>query len=199
MLPIKLLAKGVTGAYGLAKEAMAGHEATKANGHPHLSVPSHGKDVDGSSDDASSVSSSDGEDAAQELDEAQQHYATGEKETVLENAQNIDEVFGIVMKRQDPPKYSPTAGKLELPVILPQRRPKNKERGFVRAYAPILQTCGVGQADFLHFLDGFGKAIQVNTHSRKKFQGPKLTVKPQLAASGLSRFQPGMRGSGNCY
>jgi hypothetical protein len=177
MLPIKLLAKGVTGAYGLAKEAMADHEATKTSGHPHLDAPSHeatktlgqshldilsdGKQDGGSFDDASSISSSDGEEAAQELDEAQQRYPAENDEPELRNARNVDEVFDVFTKKHPPPKYSPIAGKLELPVILPQRRPKNKERGFIRAYAPILQNCAVGQAEFLGFLDGFAKAIQV--------------------------------------
>jgi hypothetical protein len=177
MLPIKLLAKGVTGAYGLAKEAMADHEATKSSGHSHLDAPSHDatttsghshldslshdKKDGGSFDDASSISSSDGEEAVQELDEAQQQYAAENDDSKLQNARNVDEVFDIFIKKNPPPKYSPIGGKLEHPVILPQRRPKNKERGFVRAYAPILQTCGVGQTEFLQFLDGFAKAIQV--------------------------------------
>ncbi|KIW88625.1 uncharacterized protein Z519_10671 [Cladophialophora bantiana CBS 173.52] len=78
----------------------------------------------------------------------------------LENARDIDEVMDAFIKIHPPPKYSPVAGKLEMPVILPQRRPKSKERGFIRAYAPMLRTCGVEQVEFLDFLDGFGKALQ---------------------------------------
>ncbi len=161
MLPIKLLAKGVTGAYGLAREAMADHQDKKASGHSQLGVPSHAKDYDGSSDDASSVSSSDGGDEAQELDEAQQKFAGGHKNQELLEAKDVNGVLNALARHHPPPQYTEIAGKLDLPVILPQRRPKNKERGFVRAYAPVLQTCGIHQAEFLAFLDGFEKAIQV--------------------------------------
>ena len=41
---------------------------------------------------------------------------------------------------------------LPAPVILPQRRPKNKQRGFVRGYAPLLGECsGIDQQTFLDF------------------------------------------------
>ena len=161
MLPIKLLAKGVTGAYGLAREAMADPPDKKGSGHSQLEVPSYAKDQNGSSDDASSVSSSDGGEEAQELDEVQQKFAGGHRNQELMEAKDIDGVFNALAKQYPPPGYTEVAGKLDLPVILPQRRPKNKERGFVYAYAPVLQTCGIGQAEFLAFLDGFEKAIQV--------------------------------------
>ncbi|OAP57580.1 hypothetical protein AYL99_08318 [Fonsecaea erecta] len=162
MFPIKLLARGVTGAYGLAREAMADHDAKKtATPQSHLQVPSSTKE-DADLSDTSSVESSDGEEAAQELDEVQQSFMPTSKDSQIDNAHDVDEVLDAFTTRHPPPKYSPVAGKLEIPVILPQRRPKSKERGFVRAYAPILQTCGVEQGEFLDFLDGFGKAIQLH-------------------------------------
>lgn len=51
---------------------------------------------------------------------------------------------------------------LPLPVIIPQRRPRNKSRGFVRAYSPVLQTVGIDQATFLHFLKTFHSSSQAN-------------------------------------
>ncbi|KAI2464670.1 hypothetical protein F4781DRAFT_412286 [Annulohypoxylon bovei var. microspora] len=50
-------------------------------------------------------------------------------------------------------------GPLLYPVILPQRRPKARDRGFVKAYAPDLMRAGIDQATFMAFLDGFGKAL----------------------------------------
>jgi len=42
------------------------------------------------------------------------------------------------------------------PVSLPQRRPQTKSRGFVRAYAPMLNEYkGIDEATFLAFLDEF--------------------------------------------
>jgi hypothetical protein len=49
-------------------------------------------------------------------------------------------------------------GKLCLPVVLPQRRPKDRTRGFIRAYAPDLMNCGIDQAMFLDFLETFNLA-----------------------------------------
>ncbi|EXJ70301.1 uncharacterized protein A1O5_06369 [Cladophialophora psammophila CBS 110553] len=161
MFPIKLLARGVTGAYGLAREAMADHDTKRTAAQPHLQVPFPTKD-EADLSESSSVESSDGEEVAQELDEVQQEIAREPRDMQFENARDIDEVLDAFMKIHPPPKYSPVAGKLEMPVILPQRRPKSKERGFVRAYAPMLQTCGVEQVEFLDFLDGFGNAIQLH-------------------------------------
>jgi hypothetical protein len=48
--------------------------------------------------------------------------------------------------------------RLSLPVVLPQRRPKARSRGFVRAYAPELQNCGIDEAMFIDFLDTFKQA-----------------------------------------
>ncbi|KAK0270634.1 hypothetical protein LTR35_010842 [Friedmanniomyces endolithicus] len=51
---------------------------------------------------------------------------------------------------------------LPLPVIIPQRRPRNKTRGFVRAYAPVLADSGIDQATFLSVLDSFYKSSQAS-------------------------------------
>ncbi|KAI7159631.1 hypothetical protein KC349_g4067 [Hortaea werneckii] len=51
---------------------------------------------------------------------------------------------------------------LPFPVILPQRRPRKKARGFVRAYAPVLDDCGIDQDTFLKFLDNFQKSSQAS-------------------------------------
>ncbi|KAE8332487.1 hypothetical protein BDV39DRAFT_200105 [Aspergillus sergii] len=49
------------------------------------------------------------------------------------------------------------------PVIIPQRRPRKKDRGFVRAYAPVLADCGISQDVFMEFLEDLD---QVNKASR---------------------------------
>ncbi|KAK4943152.1 hypothetical protein LTR10_017176 [Elasticomyces elasticus] len=60
---------------------------------------------------------------------------------------------------QEPPPYA-GSGRLSLPVILPQRRPRNNSRGFVQAYAQALKECGIDQTQFLDFLNGFHEAIK---------------------------------------
>lgn len=61
-----------------------------------------------------------------------------------------------------PPPYGPERPKLTLPVVLPQRRPKDKSRGFIRAYAPSLEEVGIDQAMFLDFIETFDKSTQVS-------------------------------------
>jgi hypothetical protein len=51
---------------------------------------------------------------------------------------------------------------LELPVIIPQRRPKTRARGFVRAYAPLLANANVDQDTFVDFIDTFNKVLEPN-------------------------------------
>lgn len=57
---------------------------------------------------------------------------------------------------------SKPVGKLSLPVIIPQRRPRNKSRGFVRAYSPVLENVGIDQQTFLRFLKSFHASSQAN-------------------------------------
>lgn len=61
-----------------------------------------------------------------------------------------------------PPSYSGGTPKLPLPVVLPQRRPKDKSRGFIRAYPPALQEVGIDQAMFLDFIETFDKSTQAS-------------------------------------
>ncbi len=48
------------------------------------------------------------------------------------------------------------------PVVLTQRRPKQRDRGFIRAYAPLLADVGIDQEVFLDFLDKLNRTIQPN-------------------------------------
>ncbi len=57
-------------------------------------------------------------------------------------------------------------GRIPCPVIIPQRRPRNKDRGFVRAYAPVLEECGVGQDVFLKLMKDWHMASKVSCFAR---------------------------------
>lgn len=52
--------------------------------------------------------------------------------------------------------------KLPFPIIVPQRRPGTKTRGFVRAYPPVLEETGISQETFLRFLKDLHKAAQAS-------------------------------------
>jgi hypothetical protein len=49
-----------------------------------------------------------------------------------------------------------------MPVILPQRRPKDKSRGFVRAYAPLLGQSGIDEPTFLSFLNALDASAKTS-------------------------------------
>ncbi|KAF2008397.1 hypothetical protein BU24DRAFT_381971, partial [Aaosphaeria arxii CBS 175.79] len=53
---------------------------------------------------------------------------------------------------------------LTLPVILPQRRPKDRSRGFVRAYSPVLSQAGINEDTFLDFIDTFNATLLPNPY-----------------------------------
>ena len=54
------------------------------------------------------------------------------------------------------------AQRLPCAVIIPQRRPRKRQYGFVRAFAPVLADCGVSQEVFLQFLTDWEKASNVS-------------------------------------
>ncbi|KAI0967265.1 hypothetical protein F4678DRAFT_475256 [Xylaria arbuscula] len=69
-----------------------------------------------------------------------------------------------------PPPESRTS-QLSLPVVITQRRPGKRARGFVRTYAPILNDVGTTEATFLEFMDDLNKAatnVANAAHSRYK-------------------------------
>ena len=72
---------------------------------------------------------------------------------------NITEAF---LKRYPLAAHTDQSQSLPLPVILPQRRPKDRTRGFIRAYAPELEIRGINQAMFLDFLQTFEKASEAS-------------------------------------
>lgn len=63
---------------------------------------------------------------------------------------------------------------LSHPVVITQRRPGDKKRGFIKAYAPALEQYGIDQDTFVEFIRATNKAMQEN----------KWLVAVQLAAAG---------------
>ncbi|MCJ1314940.1 hypothetical protein MMC15_000254 [Xylographa vitiligo] len=76
---------------------------------------------------------------------------------------------------------SMTSGRLSCPVIIPQRRPEDKSRGWLRAYAPALMECGIDQTEFISFIESFNEASK---------SSPYLDV-VNIAALGVG-FAPGI-------
>ncbi|TGJ86609.1 hypothetical protein E0Z10_g2170 [Xylaria hypoxylon] len=84
-----------------------------------------------------------------DLDDAQQQVS----EACAEDSERLEEVIQQVL-----PASIVTGGRLQYPVILPQRRPKRRHRGFIRAYAPDLHACGIDQMTFMAFLNELDKS-----------------------------------------
>ena len=52
--------------------------------------------------------------------------------------------------------------RLRSPVVIPQRRPGNRQRGFVKAYAPDLEAFGIDEETFLAFIKETNQAAQAS-------------------------------------
>lgn len=105
------------------------------------------------------------DDAAAELEQSDSAPPTYEQsqaepiEDVISKFRNLHPAAFQVRKHEEIP--------LPAPVILPQRRPKDRSRGFVRAYAPILGDCkGIDQDTFMNFLKDFHRSSQVRVLTR---------------------------------
>lgn len=73
-----------------------------------------------------------------------------------------DDFVQALSQKSSTTSLSGATGRLPYPVILPQRRPRRRKRGFMRAYAPVLQDCNVDQKTFLGFLDALEQASKVS-------------------------------------
>lgn len=112
----------------------------------------------------SEESEEDGDEIAWELDEAQEavdppsYDETISRDVVTEEGDiDVPKLVRGVME-----KVGPFHGqkRMPYPIVIPQRRPRNKKRGFIRAYPPILENYGVSQDAFLTFLKNFHLASQ---------------------------------------
>ncbi|PYI09129.1 hypothetical protein BO78DRAFT_363218 [Aspergillus sclerotiicarbonarius CBS 121057] len=82
---------------------------------------------------------------------------------------NPDKVIVAFLQRRPPPDALSSLPdgmyvrpRLTYPIAIPQRRPKSKSRGFIRAYAPELQILGVDQETWFDFIETFNEAILAN-------------------------------------
>ena len=142
-----------------AEALVASKQAVPADGETatHELVPADGKDIENANDDEYDWA----------LDDATIVAEEGESEDSNEKQEQT-------LKQTSAPKTLPsrTSSKsqsnseqvqaLPFPVVLPQRRPRTKRRGFVHAYAPVLEGSGIDQDMFLVFIQDFHKAAQAS-------------------------------------
>lgn len=75
---------------------------------------------------------------------------------------NVHKLTDAFIAKHPVPEYMSHSEKLGVPVVLPQRRPKERHRGFIRAYAPVLGVKGIDEDTFLEFVETFDKASQAS-------------------------------------
>jgi hypothetical protein len=176
--PLGYAVKGLAAGIGLASEGIHHHKKKKAaekaaalsrenSGSATLS-PAGSNELEQKKTSSSTHSKHDGEKdnlSHEEGDEEQWELDDAQNELVSDHPKAKDRPF-----ERDPKKVTQRfmddypipqriqLQKLALPVILPQRRPKDRSRGFIRAYAPELQKAGIDQPMFIDFLETFNKA-----------------------------------------
>lgn len=95
------------------------------------------------------------------LDDAQDdEIGDGVYDAPSTEAGKVEDLF--IRKHPPPARNSHGSEGLAMPVVIPQRRPKERARGFVRAYAPVLENCGIDQATWMEFLEVFQKSGTAN-------------------------------------
>jgi hypothetical protein len=177
---------------GLAAEAIEHHKQKKKASSPSPSALHHEDDLppeyatldprgaeEYDSDDSDDFPEEADEDAW-ELDEAvdqdanqtlnldQMPNSSADEQVVKEKNTIPARVERLLAKcAPPPPRVRGPDGRLiaalPCPVVVPQRRPKNKSRGFVRAYAPVLLEAGIDQDTFIQFLEEWDKSAQVES------------------------------------
>lgn len=170
--------KGLAAGIGLISESISAHKAKKQLPQNNTSE-NNGLRPSPDGDDHPQSHNERGEppertaidslEAQWELDETQDElkHATGNQADLpeySETEQAVEEAVHRFASDYPPPAYTPNDAtpmpQLRAPILLPQRRPKSRKRGFIRAYAPDLAAFSIDQPMFFEFLDTAEKACQ---------------------------------------
>lgn len=158
-------ATGESSAAGESSRAIynEAHPEDSSRGFPdekHHSSHEHDDDDSSDSEENSGPihvdqkTSGDLEEAQWELDAAQQQLEPPpDYATVMEQDLDVQAMTdGFIRSHALPSNQQVQQHGLPMPVILPQRRPGERARGFIHAYAPLLQNVGIDQATFIDFI-----------------------------------------------
>jgi hypothetical protein len=86
-------------------------------------------------------------------EESEAHHEEGEHDDPKKLIRNV-----LILA----PPITEFKGPIPVPVVIPQRRPRAKGRGFVRAYSPVLDNSALNERTFLEFLRCFHMASKVD-------------------------------------
>lgn len=139
----------------------SGGDRSLASGGPALDKKGALKQYDDNGVDSDSTLSTEDDERDWQLDEVDRQCLPSYVEVELQRP--VDDLVRDVMStyrplERDGVPHSP----LSLPVIIPQRRPGNRMRGFCRAYSPILEDAGIDQTTFINFIETFEKSSRAS-------------------------------------
>lgn len=160
------LAQGISGLVGLGQEAYHHNKEKKAAAAatgsssaqpPPVSPapPSYTSIVDGEKGETDISISSDEEDD-EDLwleDDAQTAIQPAKEDKPRPKIHNAAKWTEAFLQRHPPPPMHQIP--LPAPVVIPQRRPGSRTRGFIQAYTPALADSGIDQKAWLEIMSGF--------------------------------------------
>jgi len=160
-----------------AQELIAkGHAVAVEGGDEKKYLSAQADDKDGLSE--GEEEEEDDDEIAWELDEAQEAADPPSYDETLSNDVKTPDgdvdvpklVRGVLQQVRQFNGQKP----LPYPVVIPQRRPRNKARGFIRAYPPILENYGIPQEAFMTFLKNFQLASQPSKYLMAVFVAAQI-------------------------
>ncbi|KAJ5485469.1 hypothetical protein N7539_005457 [Penicillium diatomitis] len=156
----------------------------------HQTTTSVGESYDDSDSESEELRTLAQDEAAWELDDMatqlspptyNESQAAAAEESESVKIKKEEEIVRQLVRKAGPPPHPPR--RLPCPVILPQRRPRDKSRGFVRAYAPVLADCGISQEVFLEYLESWDKASKASSWLEVVFVASSIVgFVPEVAA-----------------
>lgn len=150
---ITTVTKGVSAGIGLAAEKYHDHKDRKTA----LAAQEQSTNTSpNSQEDDDDVVTDEQDDARHPLSQE-----TSNEEQEHESERTVEElVRDSIATYSSEPVLQPQH--LPYPIVIPQRRPGTKTRGFARAYPPDLASFGIEQELFLRFLKNFHSASQAS-------------------------------------
>ncbi len=136
-----MLVQGVAAGIGLAAESHHHHKEKKA-----AKIQGQARSPSDAVEPQESELLCHVNEATWDLDDAQ-YEISGQQDRGgrMQDAEQLADDFPTAQPRPGPATFEPLA----LPVVLSQRQPKTRTRGFIRAYAPVLYDVGINPAMFL--------------------------------------------------
>lgn len=165
--PLGALVQGAAAGVGLASESIQHHkEKKRAQKQQEQQSSTAGHATSQDEREVREGLPEECDEAAWQLDEAQDDLAQDANRTSTANTQSapgdVSALADDFIRTHRSEELPVPSGRLDLPVVITQRRPKARTRGFIQAYAPLLENAGIDQPAFLDFLEKLNKAVQPN-------------------------------------